>query len=142
MLTWNDYARYLHSAARECFIKKTYIFDLMKTSRARFKYDIRFLNNHECQLRKDSLAKTLSQSRPGDFWKEIRQVNNYNIPLPNSVEDVTGIDEITELWRPHFKQLFNCVKDVDLQQIKCDVKYKKLMILLWKLTKLKMLLNV
>ena len=24
-------------------------------------------------------------------------------PLPNSVEDVSGIFEITELWRPHFK---------------------------------------
>ena len=40
------------------------------------------------------------------FWKEICQVNNYNIPLPNSIEDVTGIDEISMLWRSHFEQLF------------------------------------
>ena len=39
-------------------------------------------------------------------------------PLPNSIEDVTGIDEITELWRSHFKQLFNCIRDMDIQQIK------------------------
>ena len=38
-------------------------------------------------------------------------------PLPNSVEDVSGIFEITELWRPHFKQLFNCIRDIDIQQI-------------------------
>ena len=128
---WNDHARDLHTAARECFImwidagrpKHGPVFDLMKTSRARFKYAIRFLKNHECQLRKDSLAKKLSQSRPDDFWKEIRQVNNCNIPLPNSIEDVTGIDEITELWRSHFKQLFNCIRDIDIQQIKCDAKY-------------------
>ena len=75
---------------------------ILKTSRARFRYAICFLKNHECQLRKDSLANKLSQSRPVDFWKEIRQVNNCNIPLPNSIEDVTGIDEITELWRFHF----------------------------------------
>ena len=43
-------------------------------------------------------------------------------PLPNSIEDVSGIFEIIELWRPHFKQLFNCIRDIDIQQIKC-VKY-------------------
>ena len=43
--------------------------------------------------------------------------------IPNSIENVTGIDEITELWRSHFKQLFNCIRDIDIQQIKCDAKY-------------------
>ena len=74
-------------------------------------------------LEKIHWQKKLSQSRPDDFWKEIRQVNNCNIPLPNSIEDVTGIDEITELWRSNFKQLFNCIRDIDIQQIKCDAKY-------------------
>ena len=99
------------------------VFNLMKTTMARFKYAIRFLTNHECQLRKDLLANTLSPSRPDDFWKGIRQINNCNIPLSNSIEDVTGIDEITELWRSHFKQLFNCIRDIHIQQIKCDAKY-------------------
>ena len=57
------------------------------------------------------------------FGKKIRQINNCNIPLPNSIEDVTGIDEITELWRSHFKQLFDCIRDIDIQQIKYDAKY-------------------
>ena len=35
------------------------VFDLMKSSRARFKYAIHFIKNHESQLRKDSLAKKL-----------------------------------------------------------------------------------
>ena len=42
---WNDYARDLHTAARECFVmwvdagkpKNGPVFDLMKSSRARFK---------------------------------------------------------------------------------------------------------
>ena len=93
------------------------------TFRARFKYAIRFIKNHESQLRKDLLAKELSQSKPEDFWKEIRQINNCNIPLPNSVESITGKEEITELWRSHCKQLFNCISDTDLQQIKYDASY-------------------
>ena len=95
----------------------------MKSSRARFKYAKRFIKNYDNQLRKDSLANKLSQSKPGDFWKEIRQINNCNIPLPNSVECISGKEEITELWRCHFKQLFNCISDIDLLQIKYDVSY-------------------
>ena len=84
----------------------------MKSSRARFKYAISFIKNHENQLRKDSLAKKLSQSKPEDFWKDIRQINNCNKPLPNSVEGISGKEEFTELWRSHFKQLFNCISDI------------------------------
>ena len=102
---WNDHARDLHTAARECFVmwvdadqpKSGPVFDLMKSSRARFRYAIRFIKNHENQLRMDSLAKELSQSKPEDFWKEIRHINNCNIPLPNSVEGISGKEEITGL---------------------------------------------
>ena len=95
----------------------------MKSSRAWFKYAICFIKNHESQLRKDSLAKKLSQSKPEDSWKEIQQINHCNIPLPNSVEGISEKEEITELWRSHFKQLFNCISDIDLQQMKYDDSY-------------------
>ena len=65
------------------------------------------INNHKTQFRKDSLTKKLSQSKPEDFWKGIHQINNCIKPLPNSVEGILGKEEITELWRSHFKQLFN-----------------------------------
>ena len=57
-------------------------FDLMKTYRALSKYAIHFVKNHECQLRKDSLAK-----------------------------------------QSHCKQLFNCIRDIDIEQVKCDARY-------------------
>ena len=82
------------------------------------------INNHKTQFRKDSLTKKLSQSKPEDFWKGIHQINNCNKPLPTSVEGILGKEEITELWRSHFKQLFNWISDIDLQQIKYDVSYK------------------
>ena len=50
---------------------------------------------------------------------------NCNILLPNSIENVTGVDEITELWRSHCKQLCNCIRDIDIQQIKSDAKIYK-----------------
>ena len=31
--------------------------------------------------------------------------------------------QVTELWRSHLKQLFNYIRDIDIKQIKCVVKY-------------------
>ena len=56
-----------------------------------------------------------------NICKEIQQINNFKIP--NSVEGISGKDEITELWRSYFKQLFNCISDIALKQIKYDVSY-------------------
>ena len=36
-------------------------------------------------------------SLKNDFLKDVHHVNNSNIHLPNSTEDFTSIDEITEL---------------------------------------------
>ena len=103
-ISWSDHARDLHTAAREYFVmwvdadkpKNGSVFDLIKSPRVRFKYAIRFIKKHESQLRKDSLAKKLSQSKPKHFWKEIRRINNCNIPLPNSVEGISGKEDIME----------------------------------------------
>ena len=92
----------------------------MKSSRAWLKYAIRFLKNHESQLKKDSLTKKLSQSKSEEFSEEIRQINNCNIFLPNSVEAITGKDNITELWNSHFEQLFNCIRYTDFLKMKYD----------------------
>ena len=48
------------------------ICDMMKLSRARFKYLLRFIKQHESQLRKDALANKLAQGKPDEFWKDVR----------------------------------------------------------------------
>ena len=77
---WNDYTNELHEGARECFImwrdagkpRQGPICDMMKLSRARFKYSLRFIKQHESQLRKDALANKLAQGKPDEFWKDVR----------------------------------------------------------------------
>ena len=56
--------------------------DMMKLSRARFKYSLRFIKQHESQLRKDALANKLAQGKPDEFWKDVRLMNNFRTPLP------------------------------------------------------------
>ncbi len=40
-------------------------------------------------------------------------MNASKIPLPSSVEGVTGSENIADLWRKHYSDLFNCVKSDD-----------------------------
>ena len=101
---WNGHASDIHTA-RECFVmwvdahkpKNGPVFQFIIINHLGLGLNMRCLiKNHETQLRKDSLAKKLSQSKPEDFWKGIRQINNCNKPLPNSVEGISGKEEITE----------------------------------------------
>ena len=50
-------------------------------------------------------------------------MNNCKVPLPNSIDGVTGADNITELWKGHFEQLFNCIHDNDITSLHYDVTY-------------------
>ena len=53
-------------------------------------------------MRKESLGNKLADSDSRDFWKEIKGVNNAKIPLPTSIEGVTGECNIASLWRDHY----------------------------------------
>ena len=76
----------------------------------RVKYAIRFIKKNENQLRREALAKKLANSTNNDFWKEIHSINNCNTPLPDTIDKVSGAENILELWRKHFYDLFNCLK--------------------------------
>ena len=76
---WNDYTNELHEGARECFSmwrdagkpRQGPICDMMKLSRARFKYSLRFIKQYESQPRKDALANNLAQGKPDEIWKDV-----------------------------------------------------------------------
>ena len=59
---------------------------MMKLSRASFKYSLRFIKQHESQLRKNALANKLAQGKPDEFWKDVRLMNNCRTPLPCSID--------------------------------------------------------
>ena len=81
---WNDYVYDSHKAARDSFViwrgigkpRQGYEFDMMRFSRAQFKYALRSAKQHEGTLRRESLAKKLAAlSQPNKFWQEIRVMN-------------------------------------------------------------------
>ena len=78
--------------------KATYL-----NSKARFKFSLRYIKRNEASLRKESLASKLADGDSKGFWKQIKGDSNVRVPLPTSVEGVTGEANIANLWKTHYK---------------------------------------
>ena len=78
--------------------------------KARYKGAIymRFIRRNEDVLRKESLAKKLLCQNDKAFWKEIKLMNNSNLSLPN--DGITGSNNIVNMWKSQYDDLFNCLK--------------------------------
>jgi exonuclease III len=117
---WNDIVADKHSSAREAFMNWVTVgrprqgleFIMMKNTRARFKLALRYCKQHEDSMRADAYANSLSANDYGKFWKEIKKVNNAKTTkFANSVAGCHGDEDITEMWKLHFHNLYNSVSD-------------------------------
>ena len=115
---WNEYVRELHAEAKEAFsnwvtsgkVRHGPECERKKIANARFKYAVRFIKRNEEAMRANSMAKKLQQNKTYEFWKEVKAINNSKMPLPSSISGITGSENIVELWRKHYCDIFNCVK--------------------------------
>ena len=71
------------------------------------KTGLRYIKRNEASLCKESLASKLADGDSKSFWKQIKGDSNVRVPLPTSVEGVTGEANIANLWRTHYKYIFN-----------------------------------
>ena len=104
---WNDYVKETYEKARESFLlwlsngkpRSGPIFEIMRVSRANFKYSLRYCKNIENKARADSLAKKFLSKDPIVFWKAIKRINNSNSTLSNTVNGSTGEAYIAAMWK-------------------------------------------
>ena len=112
---WSDYVAELYSTSRDVAKlwgnagkpRQGYLFELHRTSKARFEFALRYIKRNEASLRKESLASKLADGDSKGFWELIKGDSNVRVPLPTSVEGVTGEANIANLWRTHYKDVFN-----------------------------------
>ena len=117
---WSDYVSELYDYSRETRKlwlengkpRQGYICQEFHRSKAKFKYALRYISRHENTLRRESLAKKLSNLKPNEFWKEIKSINNSKTALPCSIDNANNPKEITKLWEDHFHKIFNCLDKV------------------------------
>ena len=100
---WTDYVADLYKYSREARKlwvdngkpRQGYISEEYIRSKAMFKYALRLISRNENLLRKESLAKKLSNLKSKDFWKEIKLINNSKTSLPCSIDNANSPEDIT-----------------------------------------------
>ena len=115
---WRDYAADLYEMSHETYFvwkdsggsRHGVLFDVKNRAKARFKSAMRFLKRNEDSLRKDSIAKKLLSKNDKEFWKEIKIMNNSKLSLPNTIDSVTVSQNIVNMWKSHYEDLFNCLR--------------------------------
>ena len=117
---WNDHCKDLHNIAREAYFnwldcgkpRHGNVFYLKNSTKARFKGALRFINTNKENIKSDKLAEKLLQKDDKAFWKEVRsQNNNNNIGLPEVVDNIQGTENIANMWKEHYTNLFNCLNN-------------------------------
>ena len=81
---WNEYVHEAHSIAREAFQswrqlgkpKHGVTADIMRSTRANFKYALRACKRQNERRESDKLAKKLMSKCSNDFWREIKKIQN------------------------------------------------------------------
>ena len=82
-----------------------FIYQEMKTSRARFKYALR---NIEYTAKADFLAKDLSVGTIDVFFLDnVQKLNSGNTFQANTIDGVSGETDIFNYWKDHFYNLLN-----------------------------------
>ena len=80
---WSDYVDDLYKASRDALSlwrnagqpRQGPLHELHEKTKVRFKYALRFITKNEKQLRKEALAKKLTDLNPNAFCKEIKLMN-------------------------------------------------------------------
>lgn len=130
---WKEFVAEKYAEAREAFRLWTeagkprhgVLLDMKKQANARFKYALRFIKKNENTMRADSLARKLLNNNLIDFWQEVKVMNSNKTSLLADIEGISSSEKIAELWREHYRDLFNCVKSnpvrLDHEHIKFSV---------------------
>ena len=114
---WNDRAKELHQLVRQATFfweaagrpRGGHLAVRMRATKAKFRREMRFLRNNEENLRSQALLRKLQNGECRNLWKEIRSVNPCKDSLPLSVDNVSGEENIANLWRAGFRVIANSV---------------------------------
>ena len=114
---WGEMCAEVHSIARNAFLlwvncgkpRAGHIYNVMKTSRLRFKQVLRQCRSQESRHNSDKIASKLLQKDTKSFWKEIQKMKRKytSFSCAETIEGCSGPEEISTMWRERFSSLLD-----------------------------------
>ena len=110
---FNEFAKELHSAARDAYVawrdagrpRSGSLCSDMRRSRLRFRYTLRHCRQNKQSIRADMHAKAYLEKDMVSFWKGMKKENISRLPLPSKVDNCVGEEEISNMWQIHCQSL-------------------------------------
>ena len=114
---WNEVCADAHNKARNAFLiwrengspKQGALWEMMRTTRAQFKYALRHSRIHENTIKANQIADSLLKKDTNQFWKHIKNVekNELSAPLPETVGGSSGMQNVADMWKQYYERLLN-----------------------------------
>ena len=79
------------------------------TTRSRYHYAIRYVKKNKEIMRKEAMAQSILENNSRDLWKEVHKVRDKSKVNSQCMDDVTGNENIAELFADKYKVLYNSV---------------------------------
>ena len=77
----------------------------MRSSERKFKTELRKCKNNSNQIISERLSDKLCTKCDKEFWKDISNISNSKVKLPNLVDDAQG-DQIPNIWYNYYMSIF------------------------------------
>ena len=96
---------------------------LMRQTRAKYHYFIRWAHNNQPRLKRDRMAEAIANNDSRNFWQKCKRILGSPISVSNFVDGITGDDHLAELFARKYQGLFNSVPidESDMSDIKCEI---------------------
>ena len=86
-----------------------HVADIMRRTRAQYHYTIRKLKQSNDLLRKKSMARAISDKNSQNLWCEAYKIRQNNFTVPNCIDNVSGVEEVSNLFLNKYSALYNSV---------------------------------
>ena len=121
---WNDFIKSHHNLARDAYKlwkdnrkpRNGPIFELMKRTRNRFKLELRNARIQKQQIRMEKITTSLLNKDYNRFWIDIKHLNKQHSTLSSVVEGKSGAQNIAKMWKDHFSDILNSVRNDSKKQ--------------------------
>ncbi len=85
------------------------LFDLRRSTRYKYHHALKTIKRQKDSLRADNMAKNVNSTGKNRFWSELRNTLGCSNTVPCTVDGISGIDNIANLFSDKYSALYNSV---------------------------------
>ena len=89
---------------------------MRRVTRLQYHYAVRAVKKHENVLRSERMIQNCVNNNNRQFWKEAKKMKCNSNRIPNVIDNVSGADKITGLFKDKYNHLYNSVS-YDVQRM-------------------------